>query len=134
MRQAASGCAAGTTHSGRCRGKRGRSQNQYRRRDRAEQSGTGRDSGPRAGIQDQGAGASAARAGYCPPEPDQCPAAYETGRAVRYGNERNYVRYLERVSALEARVRLAQERVLLLERQMQELESRPTPTPTSSGQ
>lgn len=60
--------------------------------------------------------------------------AYETGRAVRYGNERNYVRYLERVTALEARVRLAQERVLLLERQLQELESRPAPTPTSSGQ
>lgn len=50
--------------------------------------------------------------------------AYETGRAVRYGNERNYVRYLDRVNALEARVQLAQERVLLLERQLRAFDSK----------
>lgn len=60
--------------------------------------------------------------------------AYESGRAVRYGNERNYVRYLERVDALEAQVRLAQERVLLLERQMQSIASQPAQTPAVSGQ
>ena len=60
--------------------------------------------------------------------------AYETGRAVRYGNERNYARYLERVTALEAQVRLAQERVLLLERQLQGIDSQPAPTPAAAGQ
>ena len=59
--------------------------------------------------------------------------SYETGRAVRYGNERNYVRYQDRVNALEAQVRLAQERVLLLEQQQQTLSSQPETTPASGG-
>lgn len=45
--------------------------------------------------------------------------AYEEGKAVRLGNERNYARYLDRVNALQTRVRLAQERVLLLEQEVQ---------------
>lgn len=45
--------------------------------------------------------------------------AYEEGKAVRLGSERNYARYLDRVNALQARVRLAQERVLLLEQELQ---------------
>lgn len=35
--------------------------------------------------------------------------ALEEGRKVRYGNERNYVRYLERIAGLEAEVKKAQD-------------------------
>ncbi|EGZ45191.1 DUF4124 domain-containing protein [Neisseria wadsworthii] len=35
--------------------------------------------------------------------------ALEEGKKVRYGNERNYVRYLERIAGLEAEVKKAQD-------------------------
>ncbi|WP_348550789.1 DUF4124 domain-containing protein [Acidithiobacillus sp.] len=50
----------------------------------------------------------------------QAMQAYEKGKAVRYGNERNYARYLERINSLKQAVHDAQLRVLLLERQLQQ--------------
>ena len=35
----------------------------------------------------------------------------EEGKQVRYGNERNYARYQERIKGLENQVKAAQERV-----------------------
>lgn len=52
---------------------------------------------------------------------------YEEGKAVRLGSERNYVRYQDRVNALEERVRSAQERVLLLDHQIDSLSAGSAP-------
>lgn len=43
--------------------------------------------------------------------------ALEEGRKVRYGNERNYAKYLERISGLEKQVETAQQAVQQLQQQ-----------------
>ncbi len=43
--------------------------------------------------------------------------ALEEGRKVRYGNERNYAKYLERISGLEKQVEAAQQAVKQLQQQ-----------------
>ncbi len=48
--------------------------------------------------------------------------AYEQGKRVRYGNEHNYVRYLDRVRQLRAAVQMARMRVLLLTRQLAQVQ------------
>ncbi|MEY2342945.1 DUF4124 domain-containing protein [Acidithiobacillus sp. IBUN Pt1247-S3] len=50
----------------------------------------------------------------------QATQAYEKGKAVRYGNERNYARYLQRIDSLKQAVHDAQLRVLLLQHQLQQ--------------
>ena len=55
----------------------------------------------------------------------QAAKAYEDGKAVRLGNERNYVRYQERVKGLKNQMDAAQLRVILLQRQMQQMVSVP---------
>ena len=55
----------------------------------------------------------------------QATKAYEEGKAVRLGNERNYVRYQERVNGLKQQMDAAQLRVILLQRQMQQMVSVP---------
>jgi hypothetical protein len=48
----------------------------------------------------------------------QAVRAYDAGKSVRYGNERNYARYQERIDQLKEAVHVAQLRVLLLEHQL----------------
>ncbi|WP_312263413.1 DUF4124 domain-containing protein [Candidatus Igneacidithiobacillus taiwanensis] len=48
----------------------------------------------------------------------QATRAYNEGKSVRYGNERNYARYQERIDRLKEAVHVAQLRVLLLEHQL----------------
>lgn len=48
---------------------------------------------------------------------------YEQGKAIRTGNERNYARYLERVNGLKQMMDAAQLRVLLLQRQIQQVQN-----------
>ncbi|MCE5394609.1 MAG: DUF4124 domain-containing protein [Acidithiobacillus sp.] len=48
----------------------------------------------------------------------QATAAYEQGKAVRLGNERNYAHYLQRIDQLKEAVHIAQLRVLILEHQL----------------
>ncbi|MHB1203768.1 MAG: DUF4124 domain-containing protein [Acidithiobacillus sp.] len=55
----------------------------------------------------------------------QAAKAYEDGKAVRLGNERNYVRYQERVNGLKNQMDAAQLRVILLQRQLQQMVSMP---------
>ncbi|WP_308389949.1 DUF4124 domain-containing protein [Acidithiobacillus sp. AMEEHan] len=50
----------------------------------------------------------------------QATQAYEKGKAVRYGNERNYARYLQRIDSLKEAVHVAELRVALLEHQLQQ--------------
>ncbi|MHB8250492.1 DUF4124 domain-containing protein [Acidithiobacillus sp.] len=57
---------------------------------------------------------------------------YEQGKAIRTGNERNYVRYLERVNGLKQAMDAAQLRVLLLQRQIQQVQNE-NPAPAASG-
>ena len=47
--------------------------------------------------------------------------AYEQARAVRLGNERNYASYQQRIAAYAARVRQAEQQVLLIEANIQAL-------------
>jgi len=56
----------------------------------------------------------------------QATKAYEEGKAVRLGNERNYVRYQERVNGLKNQMDAAQLRVILLQRQIQQMVSVPS--------
>ncbi|MDD3760384.1 MAG: DUF4124 domain-containing protein [Acidithiobacillus sp.] len=53
----------------------------------------------------------------------QATQAYEKGKAVRYGNERNYARYLQRIDSLKEAVHVAELRVALLEHQLQQQSS-----------
>ncbi|MEY2333192.1 DUF4124 domain-containing protein [Acidithiobacillus ferrianus] len=57
---------------------------------------------------------------------------YEQGKAIRTGNERNYARYLARVNGLKQTMDAAQLRVLLLERQIQQVQNE-GPVSTKSG-
>ena len=57
---------------------------------------------------------------------------YEQGKAIRTGNERNYARYLERVNGLKQAMDAAQLRVLLLQRQIQQVQNE-NPAPAESG-
>ncbi|MHB8200266.1 MAG: DUF4124 domain-containing protein [Acidithiobacillus sp.] len=57
---------------------------------------------------------------------------YEQGKAIRTGNERNYARYLERVNGLKQAMDAAQLRVLLLQRQIQQVQNE-NPAPAASG-
>ena len=56
---------------------------------------------------------------------------YEQGKAIRTGNERNYARYLERVNGLKQAMDAAQLRVLLLQRQIQQVQNE-NPAPAAS--
>ncbi len=57
---------------------------------------------------------------------------YEQGKAIRTGNERNYARYLDRVNGLKQAMDAAQLRVLLLQRQIQQVQNE-GPAPTAPG-
>ena len=57
---------------------------------------------------------------------------YEQGKAIRTGNERNYARYLERVNGLKQVMDAAQLRVLLLQRQIQQVQNE-NPAPAASA-
>ncbi|MBN6744979.1 DUF4124 domain-containing protein, partial [Acidithiobacillus sp. MC2.1] len=57
---------------------------------------------------------------------------YEQGKAIRTGNERNYARYLERVNGLKQVMDAAQLRVLLLQRQIQQVQNE-NPAPAVSA-
>lgn len=57
---------------------------------------------------------------------------YEQGKAIRTGNERNYARYLERVNGLKQMMDAAQLRVLLLQRQIQQVQNE-NPAPAASA-
>ena len=56
---------------------------------------------------------------------------YEQGKAIRTGNERNYARYLERVNGLKQVMDAARLRVLLLQRQIQQVQNE-NPAPAAS--
>ncbi|MGC9238268.1 MAG: DUF4124 domain-containing protein [Acidithiobacillus sp.] len=55
--------------------------------------------------------------------------AYEKGKAVRTGNERNYARYLDKVEHLKENMDAARLRVLLLEHQLETQGKGATPVP-----
>ncbi|WP_414040027.1 DUF4124 domain-containing protein [Acidithiobacillus sp. M4-SHS-6] len=58
---------------------------------------------------------------------------YQEGKAIRTGNERNYVRYLQRVNALKQAMDSAQLRVLLLQHQLEQLPEGPAPSATPAN-